>query len=162
MNGARKTTRYLGATLGLVLVLAAGAGAVCYHFSCDRTAHAAARDGDVMGWMRHEFCLNEAQYAEILRLHAQHSAVCAQHCAAVRAAREQVAAAKRSAAGPALAAAEQELQQAEAVCRAATEVHVRRVAAAMAPEQGMRYLALVLPRLSSLDHEGPPNPRLDR
>jgi len=162
MNGTRKTARYLGATLGLVLVLAVGAGVACYHFSCDRCTHEAARDGDVMGWMRHEFCLNEAQYAEILRLHAQHSAVCAQHCAAVRTAREQVAASKRSAAAAGLASAQQELQQAEAVCRTSTEAHVRRVAAAMAPEQGMRYLALVLPRLSALDHEGPPNPRLDR
>lgn len=162
MNGGTTTTRYLWATLGLVLVLAVGAGVACYHFSCDRSAHEAARDGDVMGWMRHEFCLNETQYAEILRLHTEHSAVCAQHCAVVRTAREHVATAKRLDAAPALAAAEQELKQSAEVCRASTEAHVRRVAAVMAPEQGMRYLALVLPRLSSLDHEGPPSPRLDR
>jgi hypothetical protein len=162
MSPARQTTRYLWATLGLVLALAVGAGAACYHFSCDHTAHEAARDGDIMGWMRHEFCLSDAQYAEILRLHAEHSVVCARHCMVVRAAREHVVAAQRLSDAPAVAAAGQELRQAEELCRASTEAHVRRVATVMAPEQGMRYLALVLPRLSSLDHEGPPSPRLDR
>lgn len=154
--------RYWWITLGLVLALAAGGGLACYHFSCDRTAHAAARDGDVMLWMRHEFCLGDAAYAEILRLHSEHSAVCAQHCADVRAARARLAAAQAGGEAPAAVAAEQELKRTEEVCRASTEAHVRRVAAAMGPAQGARYLEMVLPRLSALDHEGPPNPRLER
>lgn len=162
MKRPNLTRRYRWITLGLVLAVAAGAGLTCYHFSCDRTAHAAARDGDVMIWMRHEFCLSEAQYVAVLRLHEEHSVVCAQHCAAVRTARAQLTEAARRGEAAAVIAAQQELQRTEEVCRASTEAHVRRVAAAMAPEQGSRYLAMVLPRLSSLDHEGPPSPRLDR
>jgi len=154
--------RYWWITLGLVLALAAGAGMACYHFSCDHTAHAAARDGDVMNWMRHEFCLSDAQYAEILRLHETHSEVCARHCAAVRLAREQLDEARGRGVPGALNAAEQELRRTEEVCWASTEEHVRRVAAVMAPDSGARYLALVLPRLAALDHEGPPSPSLSR
>ncbi len=153
--------RYLWLTLGLVLALAVGGGLACYHFSCDRTAHAAARDGDVMLWMRHEFCLGDAAYTEILRLHSAHSVVCAQHCADVRAARTRLAEAQAGGES-AVAAAARELARTEAVCRVSTEAHVRRVAAVMGPAQGARYLEMVLPRLSALDHEGPPSPRLER
>lgn len=162
MNRPPPTRRYLWLTLGLVAALAAGAGLACYHFSCDRLAHAAVHDGDVMVWMRHEFCLSDTQYAQILRMHEEHSAVCAQHCAAVRAARDRLGAAKVGGEAPALADAARELQRTEEVCRASTEAHVRRVAAAMAPEQSARYLAMVLPRLAALDHDGPPSPVLDR
>ncbi|MBK8475564.1 MAG: hypothetical protein IPL39_04435 [Opitutaceae bacterium] len=154
--------RYLWLTLGLVLALAGGGGLACYHFSCDRTAHAAARDGDVMLWMRHEFCLGDVAYAEILRLHQEHSAVCAQHCEGVRAARTRLAEAQAGGDAAAVDAAVLELARTEAVCRASTEAYVRRVAAVMEPAQGARYLGMVLPRLSALDHEGPPNPHLQR
>jgi hypothetical protein len=162
MIGPGHTRRYLWLTLGLVLALGAGAGLACYHFSCDPMAHAAARDGDVMVWMRHEFCLGDGQYAEVLRLHEEHSMVCAQHCAAVRAARGRLVEAQALGEASAIADAALKLRRTAEVCRASTEAHVRRVAAAMAPEQGARYLALVLPRLAALDHQGPPSPSLDR
>lgn len=162
MTRPGNSRRYLWLTLGVVLALAGAGGLACYHFSCDRTAHAAARDGDVMLWMRHEFCLGDAAYAEILRLHAEHSTVCAQHCAAVRAARVRLAEAQARGDASATTAAGQELKRTEEICRASTEAHVRRVAAVMGPAQGARYLGMVLPRLSALDHEGPPSPRLER
>lgn len=162
MSRPRNSRRYWWITLGVVLALAAAVWGACYHFSCDRTAHAAARDGDVMTWMRHEFCLSDSQYTAILQLHEEHSVVCAQHCADVRAARQALETATARGEVPAVAIAAQELRRTEEVCRTSTEAHVRRVAAKMDPAAGVRYLAMVLPRLSGLDHKGPPSPSLDR
>jgi hypothetical protein len=154
--------RHFWTTLALALGVAAGSWFAFFRAHCDPDAHVAARGGDTMEWMRCEFRLTEAQHAEIVRLHNQHGVVCAEHCALVGAARERLAAARRAGAAAAIAAAADDQKKAEAVCRASTEEHVRRVAAVMAPEQGKRYLAMVLPRLAGLDHLGPPNVTLDR
>ncbi len=156
----RISVRYFLFTLVAVLAIAAACGFFVFHVTCDPKAHAAARNGDVMEWMRCEFHLTQAQYAEILRLHETHSERCVLHCAAVQEARERIAAARQADDAAALAKAEAAERDADAVCVAATEAHVRRVAAVMGPEEGARYLALVLPRLSQLDHRGPEGPLL--
>jgi hypothetical protein len=43
------------------------------------------------------------------------------------------------------------------VCENAIAVHVREVAAQMSPDQGQRYLALVLPRIAGFDHRAAPD-----
>lgn len=148
--------RHFWTTLALVLALAAGCWVVVFRASCDPAAHAAARSGDVLAWMRCEFHLTDAQYAAILKLHRANSAVCAGHCAAVAAARAHLAQVQRGGSQSTIDAAARELCAAEEICRASTEVHVRRVAAEMAPGEGERYLKMVLPRLAALDHSGPP------
>jgi len=154
--------RNLLLTLAMVLAVAAAVGLGVYRACCDPATHAAARDGDALFWLRTEFRLNDVQYAEVARLHEEHSAVCAGHCAAVRAAKAMLGK-LNSAGAPAdqRAAAAARLQLAENNCRVSVEAHVRRVAAVMERQQGERYLAMVLPRLSALDHSGPPNARLD-
>ncbi len=154
--------RYFWLTLGLVAALAGGCWYVFFNAACDPRLHAAAETGDVMAWMRCEFRLTAAQSAAIARLHEEHGGACAVHCAAVGAARERLQAARRAGDAAAIAAAEQEEQAAAATCRASTEAHVRRVAALMSPEQGERYLRMVLPRLADLDHRGPPKLSLER
>jgi len=154
--------RNLLLTLALLLAVAMAVGVGVYRACCDPATHAAARDGDALCWLRTEFRLTEAQYVAVLRMHEEHSAVCAGHCAAVRAAQARLG--KLNTAGAAAdekAAARAALQQAETTCRLSVEEHVRRVAAVMEPRQGARYLAMVLPRLAALDHSGPPNARLD-
>lgn len=157
----RVTVRYFLLTSAAIVGLAVACGFFVFHVTCDPQAHAAARDGDVMEWMRCEFHLTDAQYAEILKLHDAHSEECARHCAAVQSARAQIAEARKADDAQALAKAELVERDAGAVCEAATEAHVRRVAAVMSPEDGARYLAMVLPRLSRLDHQGPESPLLD-
>ncbi|MFT3828898.1 MAG: hypothetical protein QM691_04240 [Opitutaceae bacterium] len=154
--------RHFWTTIALLLGVGAGSWFGFFRAQCDHHAHAAARAGDTLEWLRCEFHLSEAQHAAILRLHEEQSIVCAEHCALVAEARERLAAARRSGDAAALAAATAQERDAEAVCRASTEAHVRRVAAVMAPAQGQRYLAMVLPRLAALDHRAPPNVTLDR
>ena len=147
------------------LAVSGGIALLCwfgfFRANCDPAAHAAAREGDTLAWLRCEFRLTETQYAEIRRLHAAHRVVCVGHCDAVRVVRERLAAARRAGDAPASAAAERDERAAVEVCRIATEAHVRQVAAVMGPEEGRRYLAMVLPRLAQLDHQGPPGLTLE-
>ena len=155
--------RHLLLTLALLAAGAAATGLAVYHCCRDKAACAAASDGDALRWLRSEFHLTDAQYATILRLHETHSAACAQHCAAVRAARTRLDTSRTDGAPAAeLAPLEAEVQRLDQLCRASVADHVRQVAAAMDPEEGRRYLALVLPQLAAFDHAAPPNLRLDR
>ncbi len=149
--------RHFWKTLVLAGVLAAGTWYTCFRVHCAPSAHAAAKAGDVLGWMRCEFSLSEEQFAAIRALHEEHRKECAAHCAAVREARTREAVAREAgdAAGAAVAVNAQ--REAERICRSSVEAHVRRIAALMAPEEGARYLRLVLPRLDEADHSGPPD-----
>ena len=57
----------------------------------------------------------------------------------------------------ATAAAERKLQELRTTCEAAIGAHVRKVAALMSPEDGQRYLALVLPKIADFDHQMAPD-----
>lgn len=133
----------------LLLAVAAGMGAfgVFYVVSDDRAMHAAAKDGDAMAWLRAEFKLSEEQFTAIRRRHEDYSFVCAEHCAAIMAARERKAPAA-------------EVAVLEKTCIDAMTVHFRGVAALMPPAQGDRYLAMVLPRVTGYSHHGAPNLRV--
>jgi hypothetical protein len=109
----------------------------------------AAREGDALEWLRVEFKLSDAQFAAIKRLHADYGGTCARHCAAIMAARERQAPAA-------------EIAGLESECVRSMKDHFERVAALMAPDQGRRYLALVLPRIEDYDHRGAPNVEVRR
>lgn len=145
--------------VGLAAILAAGAS--YYRTTSSDVACRVAREGDALQWMKVEFQLTEAQYAAIAQAHEEQSSACAQHCEAVSTARERVEKLRGHADAAALARAEAEAEKLEEVCERSVEAHVRRVAALMPAAQGERYLAMVLPRLQSLTHTGPPDLRLD-
>ncbi len=112
----------------------------------DPALRRAARENDAMAWLRVEFRLSDAQYAAIKKLHDDYGAVCGEHCAAIMEARERKAPAA-------------EVERLEKVCVDAMTGHFKRVAALMPAEQGDRYLATVLPRVSGYAHTGAPNLR---
>jgi hypothetical protein len=151
------------ATLTLVAAAAAGVAVVCYRAGCEPAVHAAAEKGDALAWLRAEFRLDDTQFAAIRRLHEAYAPECAEHCRAIREAtraRDALAAA-RPADPAALAAADRRVQELRAFCETAIARHVRRVAALMAPAEGERYLALVLPKIASFDHAAAPDLRLE-
>ena len=156
--------RYRVLTLLVVLGMAAVIGAFCYRVGSERELHAAAREGDPMMWLRAEFRLDETQYARITQLHQNYGKICAEHCRLIQEAmdgRDTLAAAKPVDAAK-LAAGEQRVRELESVCERSIEAHVREVAACMPAKEGERYLAMVLPRISSFDHKGPPDVGLRR
>ena len=102
-------------------------------------------------WLQTEFKLSPAQVAEVKALQTRYQPVCQVHCQKIQQARAALA----GASAETKAAAQAELERVKAVCRDATRSHLQQVAAVMAPEEGARFLALVLPKLSGETHDAP-------
>ena len=133
--------RYL-ALIALVVAVAAAS----YALTRGLMPH---REEDQMVWLQREFQLTASQTAAVEKLHAAYQPVCSEHCRLIMAARERMAAA------PDDSAARAEIARLEKICNQATLAHLREVAAQMAPEQGRRFLALVEPKVSRHEHQGP-------
>ncbi|MSU67025.1 MAG: hypothetical protein EXS40_00395 [Opitutaceae bacterium] len=130
-------------TLGVAAVTCALTFGVFFVLNDDATLRRAARAGDALAWLRVEFRLDDAQFAAIKKLHDDYGAVCGEHCAAILEARERKA-------------PEVEVARLEKICVDAMTGHFQRVAGLMPAEQGERYLATVLPRVSGYLHSGAP------
>lgn len=159
MNAGADVMKHLWQTLTLLVAVAAAVGWATYQFGGDDRVHEALAKRDALAWLRTDFRLTDAQFAAIRKLHASYSVVCEQHCLAI-----QEAAMKRNAIKAApnaeaavLAAAERRFEELRQVCETAIAAHVREVAAQMAPAQGQRYLALVLPKIADFDHRAAPD-----
>jgi hypothetical protein len=143
--------------------MALATGLVCYRVSCDPALRAAVQKRDAMEWLRADFHLTPAQFAEIKRLHDAYAPSCEEHCRLIQEvmrARDALSAA-RHADPAALAAANARLQELRTLCETALAGHVREVAAIMAPDDGRRYLSLVLPKIANFDHVAAPDLRLN-
>lgn len=142
---------------------AAAIGFMCYHLSSAPELHAAVRKGDAMAWLRTDFNLDDRQFAEIKKLHEAYAPSCEEHCRLIQeAARARDALQARGGSDPAaVAAAERTLQELRLTCETAIAAHVRKVAALMSPDQGARYLALVLPKIADFDHQVAPDLKLE-
>ena len=155
--------RLIPGIAAIIALLAAGAGFAGYSLSRDPALHAAAAKGDTMEWLRADFHLTGAQLAEVRRLHDSYAGSCQEHCRMIQEmthARDELREAHGDKA--ALDAANARLEKMRAACEGAIAEHVRRVAAHMSPEDGRRYLALVVPRIANFDHAGAPDLRLNR
>jgi hypothetical protein len=102
---------------------------------------------DVQAWMRHEFALDDAAMARIASLQERFEKECAEHCRLVSEAKSAMDAKPGPDSRARLAGAREK-------CRLARVDHVRAIAACMSPESAKAYLALILPRIDSADHEG--------
>lgn len=142
-----QTTAYLA-------VLAIAAGLIGFKLGAPPANPACtACPSDPVAWLAREFSPPEEVLAKIRSLHESHSRRCAEHCAAISLARTALVNAQSEAERE---AARRQLQQADGICRDSIHQHVTRIADLLGPEQGPRYLALVLPRLAEFDHSGPP------
>ncbi len=155
--------KYLTSTLAVLVLLAVATGFVCYRMSCNSPLHAAMTKGDPMEWLRADFHLTDAQFARIHDLHNSYAGSCAEHCKMIQEATKARNALKSaSSADPvAMIAAEQKIQELRAHCETAITRHVRQVAALMSPQDGARYLALVLPKIADFDHQAAPDLHLN-
>ncbi|MBL9199365.1 MAG: hypothetical protein JNL39_02615 [Opitutaceae bacterium] len=133
-------------TLSVAVAACALAFALCYRMSDEPALRRAAREGDALAWLRMEFRLSDAQFAAIKKLHDDYGVVCGEHCTAIMAARNRQAPAA-------------ELRALEVACVDAMTAHFRQVAALMAPGEGERYLATVLPLVQDHDHSAAPTVR---
>ncbi len=150
--------KYLVSTLALIVLGAAIFGFVCYRLSCDSALHAAAEKGDAWHWLRQDFHLTDQQFAAIQVVHQAYAGSCVEHCRLIQEATKvrDALTAKTSSPGP-RAAAELAVKELRSICEQALTVHVQKVAALMAAEDGRRYLALMLPKIAAFDHATAPN-----
>ena len=150
--------KYSVSTLALIVLGAAIFGFVCYRLSCDSALHAAAEKGDAWHWLRQDFHLTDQQFAAIQVVHQAYAGSCVEHCRLIQEATKvrDALTAKTSSPGP-RAAAELAVKELRSICEQALTVHVQKVAALMAAEDGRRYLALMLPKIAAFDHATAPN-----
>lgn len=151
--------RYLGRTLVVLALAALATGFLCYHLSSAPALHAAVEKRDAMAWLRVDFHLTDRQFAEIRNLHDAYAPSCEEHCRLIQEATKarDALTAIRGSDPAAAAAAERTLQELRTICETAIAAHVRKVAALMSPEDGQRYLALVLPKIADFDHQMAPD-----
>jgi len=153
--------KHLVGTLAAIALLATATGYVGYRMSLNPALHAAAAKGDTMEWLRTDFHLSDAQLREVRQLHEAYSGTCDVHCRMIQeATRARVALEATHADKTAIDAANEKIRRLRAVCEGSLTTHVHEVAALMSPEDGRRYLALVLPKIASFDHTAAPDLRL--
>lgn len=153
--------KYLLGTAAVIALLAVCTGYLGYHMNCDPALHAAVAKGDTMEWLRTDFHLTDAQLSEVRRLHESYAGTCEEHCRMIQeATRARTALEAAHGDKAALDAANAKIQGLRAVCEGAIAAHVRKVATLMSPEDGRRYLALVLPKVANFDHTAAPDLRL--
>jgi uncharacterized membrane protein len=155
--------KFLFVTFGLIVAGAVGTGFTSYCLNCNPALHAAAAAGDTMAWLRADFHLTDAQFAAIRDLHAAYAPSCDEHCRLIREATQarDVLAAAGTRDATALAAMEQKLRTLHATCDTALTEQVQQVAALMSPEDGRRYLVLLLPKIASFGHAAAPDLHLN-
>lgn len=115
------------------------------------------RPVDEWTWLRREFHLDHAQLDRIKALHAAYQPVCMGHCSRIIALRNQLAAlagtdGRESPEYLKTLAAWQSLRH---ECNEATVNYLQTVAAVMNPDDGRRYLAMMVPRVARPDRTTP-------
>lgn len=146
-----------------LILLAILAVAVAVHFLCYRAATGDARRmlkaEDNIAWLRAEFALNDEQARAIAALEAEYEPRCAAMCARIAEANQRLEKllASSKAMTPELEAALREASQTQADCRAATMAQAFAISAHMAPEQAVRYRAMIADRVMphALGHDTP-------
>lgn len=150
--------KYLVSTLALIVLGAGIFGFVCYRLSCDLALHAAAEKRDAWHWLRQDFHLTDQQFAAIQVVHQAYAGSCVEHCRLIQEATKVRDALTAKTSSPAdRVAAETAVKELRSVCEQALTVHVQKVAALMAAEDGRRYLALMLPKIAAFDHATAPD-----
>lgn len=102
-----------------------------------------AAEEDQLTWLQREFHLTAAQIASVSQLQDAYQPICAEHCRLIQEANHR----------PGIEPAE--IARLEQICQEATIKHLREIAAVMPSNEGSRFLALVEPKVSRHEHQGP-------
>jgi hypothetical protein len=144
-------------TLLLVVVVAVGVYGISYWCAIAPARDMLARSGGEMEWLRHEYHLNDAQFARIEQLHREYTPKCDRMCEKIMKADvrlDEIIGANASVT-PEVEAALKESAAVQEECRQAMLGHIYAVSAEMSREDGARYLQMMKTRIiePALGHE---------
>ena len=135
----------------ILLAIVAAAAAVyftCYRFATHETRQMlSAPDGSA--WLRAEFALTDKQARAIAALQSDYEPRCMEMCARITKSRERLEKLlhESKTMTPELEAAMRDVSQTQADCHAATLAQAFAISAHMAPEQAVRYRAMIAERI---------------
>ncbi len=138
--------------LAFILLLAVAVLAVwtvSYRAGICRTQTLAESRGAELEWLRHEFKLDDRQFAEIKRLHEEYEPVCDGLCTRMMKAQSNLSGliSKNRSVTPEIVQAFQETAQVRQECQEAMLQQIYRVGAVMNPDQRQRYLEIMEPHV---------------
>lgn len=118
---------------------------------------AARKTEDQWTWLRREFRLNDAQFSRIQALHQAYQPVCAEHCRRIMELQKHMEELEQtgSKSSPDYTAAQAEWQAVTRECNQTTLRHLQQVSAEMNPDDGRRYLDLMVPHIAQYNHREP-------
>ena len=133
----------------LPLLTGALAFALCYYFATRPMRQMAGKPDDGMAWLAQEFQLTPAQAAHVRDLHDGYEPRCMEMCERISKSGERLEKLlqKSTTMTPELEAAMREASQTQADCHAATLAQAFAISTHMAPEQAVRYRAMIAERI---------------
>jgi len=145
----------------VIILLAMLAAAAVAYFVSYRCATRGTRQmlsaPDGSAWLRTEFALTEEQFRAITALQSDYEPRCVEMCARITKLRERLEKLlhESKTMTPEVEAAMREVSQMQADCRAAALAQVFAISAHMAPEQAVRYRAMIAGRIlpGTLPHD---------
>ena len=128
---------------GLLLGLATYAGIYHHTTSAQRSMEQSSRPE--LGWLKNDYRLSDAQFAQVLQLHDAYTPRCVEMCRRIddQNAKVQKLLAATNAVTPEIKQALADAAQLRVECESAMMQHFYEVSRAMPPDQGKRYLAWV-------------------
>ena len=144
-SGLSNFRRWLLVIILVGLVAAVGAFLVCTYLATQPMRDISAAPDAGLLWLRHEFNLTDAQFAQIKSLHEKYSGRCDAMCQEimrVNARLDNLISADHEVT-PELSSAMEQAALVQANCRTAMLAHIYEVAANMEPTQGARYVRMM-------------------
>jgi hypothetical protein len=128
-----------GLAAGLIAYACVYLGATTPERSAEQSSH------PQLAWLKEEYRLTEAQFAEVAKLHEKYGPKCAEMCRRIDDQNAKIGEllSATNTITPEIKGALAQAAQLRAECQAAMLEHFYQVSRAMDPEQGKRYLAWV-------------------
>ena len=133
----------------LAMVATAAVAYFVFYYCATRETRQILGVPDGSAWLRAEFALTDEQSRAIAALQSDYEPRCMEMCARITKSRERLEKLlhESQTMTPELEAAMREVSQTQADCRAATLAQAFAISAHMAPEQAVRYRAMIAERI---------------
>lgn len=136
-------------TIALAAILGVAAYVFCFRAATAPTTSMLTQPAGELEWLRREFHLTDAQFADVKKMHEEYALKCDAMCGKIAEANErldQLISTNKSVT-PEVQVALNHCMTVQQECRQALLGHIYAVSAEMPPEQGARYIAMMKTRI---------------